>query len=452
MTIAPALLDQRALAGIGNIWRNETLFARGRPVRAVARPRRRDARPTDRDGPAAADRRARAGARPRPDAASTAAPADRARAAGRRSGPHRSAARCHGRRTGARPAREDRHERHRGPLRDRRRTAGAARYGPRRARLATHDVTVSTDDADRPGRGDRRGRRRATRLRDVRLPARARAEASRSCARSICRSSAATSRITSTRSGAASRRRVTSGAGAYHRGAMCEHYVARAAEPFRLDELWPFTERSSGSGSPASAGARPGSATTAACTAIATSAPSATTPTAATASARSETTSALVHLRRPSKLSTLTLARHPAVRRSGRPLRVQPQRRPARVPRAARPIPRAGPHPRPGRHGGRRALARGRVARRRAVPPTCLRALHDRFGGQANLAVLTADGTPHHYAGNTENPVFTFRLGRIGIVVDRHLLARSLALPVRRPGRDRPPPRPRRAATVTPRP
>jgi hypothetical protein len=29
--------------------------------------------------------------------------------------------------------------------------------------------------------------------------------------------------------------------------------------------------------------------------------------------------------------------------------------------------------------------------------------------------VLTADGTPHHYAGNWENPVFTFRLGRIGL-------------------------------------
>lgn len=24
---------------------------------------------------------------------------------------------------------------------------------------------------------------------------------------------------------------------------MCEHYVARAAEPFRLDELWDFTGR-----------------------------------------------------------------------------------------------------------------------------------------------------------------------------------------------------------------
>ena len=41
--------------------------------------------------------------------------------------------------------------------------------------------------------------------------------------------------------------------------------------------------------------------------------------------------------------------------------------------------------------------------------------LHDTFGGQANFLILARDGTPHAYAGNTENPVFTFRLGRIGI-------------------------------------
>ena len=33
----------------------------------------------------------------------------------------------------------------------------------------------------------------------------------------------------------------------------------------------------------------------------------------------------------------------------------------------------------------------------------------------ANLAVIAADGTACHYAGNPENPVFTFRLGRIGL-------------------------------------
>jgi glutamine phosphoribosylpyrophosphate amidotransferase len=56
-----------------------------------------------------------------------------------------------------------------------------------------------------------------------------------------------------------------------------------------------------------------------------------------------------------------------------------------------------------------------------------LAALHDRFGGQANLAVLVADGTPHHYAGNGDNPVFSFRLGRIGLVsTGIHSLDRSL--------------------------
>jgi len=50
------------------------------------------------------------------------------------------------------------------------------------------------------------------------------------------------------------------------------------------------------------------------------------------------------------------------------------------------------------------------------APATALlKDLHAEFGGQANLATLTADGTPAIYAGNTENPVFTFRLGRIGI-------------------------------------
>ena len=44
-----------------------------------------------------------------------------------------------------------------------------------------------------------------------------------------------------------------------------------------------------------------------------------------------------------------------------------------------------------------------------------LAALHERFGGLANLALLAADGTAHHYAGNDENPVFAFRLGRIGL-------------------------------------
>jgi len=50
-----------------------------------------------------------------------------------------------------------------------------------------------------------------------------------------------------------------------------------------------------------------------------------------------------------------------------------------------------------------------------STAPSRLRALHDEFGGQANLAVLASDGTAVHYNGNTENPVFTFRLGAIGV-------------------------------------
>ena len=68
-------------------------------------------------------------------------------------------------------------------------------------------------------------------------------------------------------------------------------------------------------------------------------------------------------------------------------------------------------------------------------PEHLLAALHDRFGGQANLAVLTADGRPFHYAGNGENPVFSFRLGRIGLAsTGIYSLDRS-RLPVRRSGR-----------------
>src|SRR4029079_10797185 len=49
-------------------------------------------------------------------------------------------------------------------------------------------------------------------------------------------------------------------------------------------------------------------------------------------------------------------------------------------------------------------------------PADALRALHATFGGEANLALIASDGAVVQYAGNAENPVFSFRLGRIGIV------------------------------------
>jgi len=194
---------------------------------------------------------------------------------------------------------------------------------------------------------------------------------------------------------------------------MCEHFIARAAEPFRLDELWPFAERLerfgiAGFGWGAAwlgAGGRlasyrdlrafrddPGREGVGA----------------------TETTVALVHLRRPSKLSTLTRPdtqpfddpagrfafSHNGDLRDYKGLRAQ-YRAEGRI------------HGRADTEVGQRWLE---DAWRPGEPVAhMLAALHDRFGGQANLAVLPDTGDPHHYAGNGENPVFTFRLGRIGL-------------------------------------
>jgi len=195
---------------------------------------------------------------------------------------------------------------------------------------------------------------------------------------------------------------------------MCEHYIARAAEPFRLDELWPFTERLERFGI---AGFGWGAAWLGGDGRL--------------GSYRDlkafrddpervrvgaiGTTAALVHLRRPSRLSTLTLPdtqpfddpagryafSHNGDLRDYKTLRAT-FRAQGRI------------HGRADTEVGARWLE---DAWRPDEPVTdLLAALHDRFGGLANLAVLTAEGTPHHYAGNGDNPVFTFRLGRIGLV------------------------------------
>ena len=212
---------------------------------------------------------------------------------------------------------------------------------------------------------------------------------------------------------------------------MCEHYVARAAEPFRLDELWPFTERLERFGI---AGFGWGAAWL--------------TADGGLASYRDvrafrddpgrervgavETTSRA----RPPAPAVAALdadaARHPAVRRPGRPVRVQPQRRPPRLPGACarRTASRAGSTAAP---TPRWAPAGSRTRGSPSEPVGhLLGALHDRFGGQANLAVLPPTARRTHYAGNGENPVFSFRLGR-SASSRPDLLARPVALPVRRP-------------------
>jgi glutamine phosphoribosylpyrophosphate amidotransferase len=218
---------------------------------------------------------------------------------------------------------------------------------------------------------------------------------------------------------------------------MCEQFIARAEEPFRLDELWEFTARLERFGI---AGFGWGAAWL-------------------TAESRLDsyrdleafrnddrgreqvgrqaTIAALVHLRRPSKLSTLTLPdtqpfEDPAGRyafshngdlRDYRPLR-SAYREAGRI------------------HG----RADTEVAARwledawsdDAPVPEQLAALHARFGGQANLAVLTRSGVATQYAGNTENPVFTFRFGRIGLAsTGIYSLDRSLFRYVATGARDR---------------
>lgn len=194
---------------------------------------------------------------------------------------------------------------------------------------------------------------------------------------------------------------------------MCEQFVARAAEPFAIAELWPFAERLERFGI---AGFGWGAAWL--------------TPEGGLASHRDlrafrddpgreriaavETTAALIHLRRPSRLSTLTRADtqpfdDPAGRYSfshNGDLRDYRSQRAAY--RAAGRI-----HGRADTEVGARWLED--AWRDDAPVARTLAALHATFGGQANLAVLSAAGDPVHYAGNTENPVFTFRLGRIGI-------------------------------------
>lgn len=194
---------------------------------------------------------------------------------------------------------------------------------------------------------------------------------------------------------------------------MCEQFVARAADPFEIGELWPLAERLERYGI---AGFGWGAAWLAADGRLRSYRdvrPFRDDPGRLDVG-RERTTSLLVHLRRPSRLSTIG------------PADTQPFDDPA------------------GRyalgHNGDLALHHDWRARYRAAgrirgradtevgarwledawssdeaPAHLLAALHDTFGGQANLAVITADGAVHHYAGNRENPVFTFRLGAIAI-------------------------------------
>ena len=193
---------------------------------------------------------------------------------------------------------------------------------------------------------------------------------------------------------------------------MCEHYVARAATPFRLDELWPFTELLerygiAGWGWGAAWAMDDGRLCSYRDIRAFRDDPG------HDAVGRTVTTAALVHLRRPSKLSTIGIPDtqpfdDPAGRFSfshnGDLREIRDWRRhyqeQGRI------------HGKADTEVGARWLEdhwNGTGAGHKLIE------LHEEFHGQANLATIEAGGDVAVYAGNTENPVFTFRLGPIGI-------------------------------------
>jgi len=194
---------------------------------------------------------------------------------------------------------------------------------------------------------------------------------------------------------------------------MCEQFVARAAEPFRIDELWPFTEHLERYGI---AGFGWGAAWLSAGGAIDShrDVRAFRDDPAREAIGLTETTSLLVHVRRPSRLSTIGIA----------------DTQPFDDPAGRYAFSHNGDFE---RHTDLRAgfRADGRIHGRAdtevgarwledawdpaASAPRLLETLHDTLGGLANLALLSGNGEVWHYAGNRDNPVFTFQLGRIAV-------------------------------------
>jgi glutamine phosphoribosylpyrophosphate amidotransferase len=192
---------------------------------------------------------------------------------------------------------------------------------------------------------------------------------------------------------------------------MCEQYVARAAEPFRMEALWDFTERLERYGI---AGFGWGATWLDGDGALRSHRDigSFRDDPARDSVGANETRALLVHLRRPSKFSTIGLAdtqpfddpggRY-AFSHNGDLKHHEAYRK--RYREAGR------LHGKADTEVGARWLEDAWAGA--SSVPGVLGELHDTFGGHANLAVLTSSGELHHYAGNDENPVFTFDVGRI---------------------------------------
>lgn len=193
---------------------------------------------------------------------------------------------------------------------------------------------------------------------------------------------------------------------------MCEQLVARAAEPFRLDALWDLVEGLERWGL---AGFGWGAAWVTADGAIDTHRTVAAfrDDTHRDALGATETTSLMVHLRRPSKLSTIQLAdTQPFIDPAGRFVFSHNGDLAAFGPARRRYQDQGRIHGRADSEAGARWLEDVWPT---GTAPALLARLHAEFGGFANLATLVPDGSSHHYAGNPENLVFAYRLGEIGL-------------------------------------
>jgi Glucosamine 6-phosphate synthetase, contains amidotransferase and phosphosugar isomerase domains len=192
---------------------------------------------------------------------------------------------------------------------------------------------------------------------------------------------------------------------------MCEQYVAVSSAPFRLDALWPFTERLEKFGIAGFGWGATWLDTNGDLQSYRDIGSFRDDPLRAEISGI-QTRALLMHLRRPSKFSTIGL----------------PDTQPFDDPTGRYAFSHNGDlehheiHRKRYRDAGRLlGKADTEVGARwledhwtdADTVPGVLNELHDTFGGHANLAVLTRTGEGHHYAGNDENPVFTFHIGEI---------------------------------------
>ncbi len=208
---------------------------------------------------------------------------------------------------------------------------------------------------------------------------------------------------------------------------MCELLAAVAGEPFRMGDLWDITNGLERYGQAAFGwGAAwldaDGSLARHVSTAAFRDDP------ARHDLADTRTRALMVHLRRPSRLSTIGLPdTQPFIDPAGRFAfshngdlsgsgRVRP-----RFMEQGRIAGKADSEV------GQRWLEDAWATADGAARAETLAALHGEMGGQANLMALTPDGVTHCYAGNTDNPLFRFRLGPLSLVTTGiHSADRSL--------------------------